>query len=109
MRLSESELLQRGPRVRQLLGRLSRWEGGPAWERRSLSSSTVIIGTHDGSRPTSNYRDWRFTIRPKRHNAMYFEAWTFEAPNQFVLGQAYLNIYETTHNSEREIICLHCD
>jgi hypothetical protein len=40
---------------------------------------------------------------------MYFEAWRLETRNRFVLDQAYLNIYERTRTSEKEIICLHCD
>ena len=40
---------------------------------------------------------------------MYFEAWGLEARNRFVLDKAYLNIYERTGTSEKEIICLHCD
>jgi hypothetical protein len=40
---------------------------------------------------------------------MYFEAWRLETRNRFVLDQAYLNVYETTEISEKEIVCLHCD
>jgi hypothetical protein len=40
---------------------------------------------------------------------MYFESWSLESRNRFVLDQAYLNIYERTGGSEKEIICLHCD
>ena len=32
-----------------------------------------------------------------------------QATNRFVLDKAYLNLYERTGTSEKEIICLHCD
>jgi len=74
-----------------------------------FGTSRIIIATHDGSPTSSHYRDWRFTIEARRYHAMYFEAWGLEARNQFVLEQAYLNIYERTGTDEKEIICLHCD
>jgi hypothetical protein len=40
---------------------------------------------------------------------MYFEAWRVETRNQYVLEQAYLNIYERVGMQEQEVICLHCD
>jgi hypothetical protein len=40
---------------------------------------------------------------------MYFEAWRIEKRNWFMLDQAYLNLYERTGTSEKEIVCLHCD
>jgi hypothetical protein len=40
---------------------------------------------------------------------LYFEAWSFEARNRYVLDQAYLNIYERDGASEKEVVCLHCD
>ena len=109
MRLSEEELARRGTRIQQLLRQISRRAAGPAWTRQPIGTARVVIGTHDEARPTSNYRDWRFTIDARRHHAMYFEAWRLETRNRFVLDQAYLNVYETTEISEREIVCLHCD
>lgn len=109
MRLSEEELARRGPRVQQLLRPISPWSTGPAWTRVRVGTSRVIIGTHDEARPSSYYRDWRFTIDAKKHHGMYFEAWRIETRNRFVLDQAYLNIYERTGNVEKEIVCLHCD
>src|SRR6266478_6954834 len=109
MRLSEEELVRRGTRVQQLLRPISRWASGPAWTRQAFGTSQMIIGTHDEARPSSHYRDWRFTIAARKYHAMYFEAWRMEARNRFVLDQAYLNIYQRTETGEKEIICLHCD
>jgi hypothetical protein len=109
MRLTEEELARRGARVQQLLRPISRSVAGPAWTRQSLGTSQVIIGTHDEARPTSHYRDWRFTIDARRHHAMYFETWRMEARNRFVLDKAYLNLYERNGPDEIEIVCLHCD
>jgi hypothetical protein len=69
----------------------------------------MIIATNDGAPPSSNFRDWRFTIGVGRYYAMYFEAWSEEIKNRYVLDQAYLNIYERTATTEEEIVCLHCD
>ena len=109
MRLTEEELARRGARVQELLRPISRRATGPAWTRQSLGTSHVIIGTHDEARPSSHYRDWRFTVDARRHHAMYFEAWRMEARNRFVLEKAYLNLYEKIETSEIEIVCLHCD
>lgn len=40
---------------------------------------------------------------------MYFELWRLESRDHFVLEKAYLNLYERTGSTEREIVCLHCD
>jgi len=40
---------------------------------------------------------------------MYFEDWRIQTRNWFVLDKAYLNLYERTGTSEKEIVCLHCD
>jgi hypothetical protein len=109
MRLSEEELAHRGKRVQQLLRPISQWGAGPAWKLLSVETSKIIIATHDGSPPSSQFRDWRFTIKAKRYHALYFEAWRLETRNRFVLDQAYLNIYRRDGVNEREIICLHCD
>lgn len=109
MRLSQEELARRGTRIQQLLRPISRMATGPAWTRQSIGTSRIIIGTHDEARPSSDYRDWRFTLDARRHHAMYFEAWRLETRNRFVLDQAYLNLYERIETNEKEIVCLHCD
>lgn len=108
MHLSEQELAQRGARIQELLRPISPWSAGPAFTRISVGAS-IIIGTHDEARPSSHYRDWRFTINARKHHAMYFEAWRSETRNRFMLTQAYLNVYEKDRTKEREIVCLHCD
>ena len=40
---------------------------------------------------------------------MYFEAWRVATRNQYVLDQAYLNVYERIGMQEQEVVCLHCD
>lgn len=106
---TEKELAGRGTRIRELLRPISRAGTGPAWSRQSRTGSVIIIGTHDESRPTSDYRDWRFAIKAKGFFAMYFELWRLESPDRFVLDKAYLNLYQRTGSTEREIVCLHCD
>jgi len=108
MHLSANELAGRGGRIQQLLRPISRIVTGPAWARLS-GPSRIIIGTHDGARPSSDYKDWRFTIDARRHYGMYFETWRAETQSRFVLDQAYLHIYERIDVNERQIICLHCD
>jgi len=109
MGLSGEELIHRGARIQELLRPISRWETGPAWSRLSRGTSHVIIATHDEARPSSHYRDWRFTIDARRHHGMYFEAWRVATRNQYVLDQAYLNVYERIGMQEQEVVCLHCD
>jgi hypothetical protein len=107
--LSEEEIVGRGKRIQQLLRPICQWKAGPAWKRLPFGTSRIIIATHDGAPSSSHFRDWRFTIEARKYHAMYFEAWSLEARNRFVLDQAYLNIYERTATNEKEIVCLHCD
>ena len=109
MHLSELDLVQRGNLIQQLLRPICRWRAGPAWRRLRLGTSRIIIATHDGAPSSGNSRGWRFTTAAKRYHAMYFEAWSLEARNRFVLDQAYLNIYERNATIEKEMVCLHCD
>lgn len=109
MRLSERELASRGALIQQLLRPISRRPTGPAWSRLSVGTSHLIIGTHDESRSSSHYRDWRFAVDAANYYAMYFEDWRSETRNSFILNKAYLNIYVRSERSEREVVCLHCD
>jgi hypothetical protein len=109
MRLSEKELIGRGARIMELLRPISRRETGPAWTRITKGGAYIIIGTHDEARPTSDYRDWRFSINAKGFVAMYFELWRLESRDRFVLEKAYLHLYKWTGSNEEEIVCLHCD
>lgn len=109
MWLSERELVGRGTRISKLLRPISRRESGPAWSRFSRAGTQMIIGTHDEARPSSDYRDWRFSIKAKGYVAMYFELWKLESRDRFVMEKAYLNLYKWDGSTEKEIVCLHCD
>jgi hypothetical protein len=109
MWLSEKELIARGARISKLLRPISLRETGPAWSRLPRGGAQIIIGTHDESRPTSDYRDWRFSINAKGFVAMYFELWKLESRDRFALEKAYLNLYQWDGSTETEIVCLHCD
>jgi hypothetical protein len=109
MRLSEKELVGRGARISKLLRPISLRETGPAWSRLARGGTQIIIGTHDEARPSSDYRDWRFSINARGFVAMYFELWTLESRDRFILEKAYLNLYRWNGSSEKEIVCLHCD
>jgi hypothetical protein len=109
MRLSQEQLAVRGARIQQLLRPISKNISGPAWSRVARGTDAVIIGTHDEARPTSHYRDWRFTVDAKDYHAMYFELWRLKTQTRFSLEQAYLSVYQRIISDEREVICLHCD
>lgn len=108
MWLTEKDLARRGTRIMELLRPISLRQSGPAWSK-VAGTTYIIIGAHDEARPTSDYRDWRFSIAARRVVAMYFELWRFESRNKYVLEKAYLNLYKRTDADEKEIVCLHCD
>jgi hypothetical protein len=109
MWLIEKDLVARGARISELLRPISVHRSGPAWARLQMGVSSIIIAAHDGTRPTSDYRDWRFSIRGRRAVGMYFEHWRLESRNRYVLEKAYLNLYKRIDSDERELVCLHCD
>ena len=109
MWLTEKVLVGRGARIMELLRPISLRQSGPAWSRLPIGGAYIIIGTHDEARPTSDYRDWRFSITARGRVAMYFELWRLEARDRYVLEKAYLNLYERIGSGEKEIVCLHCD
>lgn len=111
IRIKVRELGSRGNNIQRSLRRISRIRGGPAWYPRS-SSRDLIIATYDGTQPTSDYRQWRFSTFVPRFKAMYFERWMRTADNEeyWYLDRAYLSIFHLfDRNDEREFICLHSD
>lgn len=104
------DLGSRGNKIQAVLRPISHQKQGPAWEPRS-SSREYIIATYDGTRPTAEYRDWRFSTFVRNFRAMYFEIWKrskdYEA--YWYLDRAYLSIYQIIDRSESEFLCLHCD
>ena len=103
------ELSQRGDSVRRLLRPISKVGGGPAWGNRT-GSGNYIIGTHDGSPPSSDFREWRFATSNSSMRAMYFECWKEYGRDRFYLFQAYLSLFQVDRlKTEREFIALHCD
>lgn len=109
MWLSEKDVVGRGARISKLLRPISLKASGPAWSKVSRGGTQVIIGTHDEAQPSSDYRNWRFSINAKGFVAMYFELWRLVSRDRFILEKAYLNLYEWTGSAEKEIVCLHCD
>lgn len=110
VQLKMEELLQRGDRVRQLLQPLARQSTGPAWQPKVIRGD-YIIGTHDGSPPQSDYREWRFSTVAPKIRAMYFERWRSTDRKLWHLDRAYLNLFKLNEimHSEEELLCLHCD
>jgi len=108
MRLAEKDLARRGTRIMKLLRPISLRQSGPAFSK-VPGPTYIIFGAHDEARPTSDYRDWRFSITVPGFVAMYFELWRFESRDRYLLEKAYLNIYKRVDAGEEEVICLHCD
>ena len=100
----------RGKKIQTILRPISHQRQGPAWFPRS-SSREYIIGTYDGTRPTAEYRDWRFSTFVRNFRAMYFEIWKRSTENDqyWYLDRAYLSIYQIIDRNESEFLCLHCD
>ena len=80
---------------------------------RANVARSVVLGTHDGSRPGTDYRDWRFSTSVETLQGMYFEQWRPGQEGSLKLIKAYLSIYKLKSvrsvGFEREILCLHCD
>jgi hypothetical protein len=109
MWLLEKDLVARGTRIMELLRPISLRRSGPAWSRFQVGGSSIIIAAHDEARPTSDYRDWRFSITARWRVGMYFEYWRLESRNRYVLEKASLNLYKRIDSGEKELVCLHCD
>lgn len=98
---------QRGGLIRSFLQPIASVSGGPAWDTVRIAKR-FIIGTHDGSPPLSDYRDWRFSTPASRCHAAYYEVWD-QSGRRWYLERAYLNMYETTHDGETPLVSVHCD
>lgn len=106
---NEQRFWERGQAVVRMLQPITQRRGGPAWAPKSIGTSTIVIATHDGSPPVSEYRDWRFATVASGFNAMYHERWSRRDKNLWELERAYLNIYKHSGVDEIEFLCLHCD
>ncbi len=109
--VEERMLIGRIQKIQKLLRPLSKDSSvGPALKHVSGGRS-YILAAHDGSPPTSNYRDWRFRTFVSDFRAMYFEEWVSSRNRHWYLEKAYLNIYkiDLPTRYEREYLCLHCD
>ena len=109
IRASWDEVASRGERIRSLLSEISKRAEGPSWNRQTVRQE-VIIGTHDGTRPQSHYRNWRFATLASDYRGMYFEGWKVDGKSLY-LERAYLSIFRTDREAHKEIeyVCLHCD
>lgn len=111
IQIESAHLSFRGKLVRKMLVPLTKRPDGPACQPKSIRR-TYIIGAHDGSPPTSDYRDWRFATCVPNYRAMYFELWREIDNINWYLDRAYLSIYRIVDPHillESEILCLHCD
>lgn len=108
--LNWRQLRSRGSRIRKILQPIARQKGGPAWQPKQ-SPGNYIIGTHDGSPPQSDHREWRFATVVNNFRACYFEVWRHHSAASLYLYRAYLSIFQTDIGplTEREFLCLHCD
>lgn len=109
-----TNLQSRGNDVREMLIPISaEQKTGPAWKSRS-GSYDYVIGTHDGSPPGSDYREWTFATVRSDMRAQYFERWLkYEERGRelWYLERAYLHIFKKDRESRdyEQILCLHCD
>jgi hypothetical protein len=114
VRLTIDKLPSRGTDVQKMLRPLSRIGSGPAWEPRS-GSTEFVIGTHDGARPASRIREWRFSTPIPTIKGSYYETWLryidADAGEYWFLHKAYLQLYyfDRQRESETEFLMLHCD
>jgi hypothetical protein len=110
IQLASRELGARGQYIRKLLQPLSNRPDGPAWKPRATSAN-YIIGTHDGSPPDSDHREWRFATYVPNLRGMYFELWRRVDDEYWCLDRAYLNIFQTdpATRGESRFLSLHCD
>lgn len=109
IQITPEDLANRGEDIRRLLRPLARVHDGPAWQQRTYIGA-YVIGTHDGSPSSSDYRDWRFATFVHAYRAMYFELWRLEL-RKWYLDRAYLSLFRTEQETrlETEMISLHCD
>jgi hypothetical protein len=72
----------------------------------------TVIPVHSGTRPTFEYRDWRFDTTVSGIRGSYFERWipSDEKRTRFYLDRAYLHLYWQlrAQDDERELLALHC-
>lgn len=111
IQMNSNGLKSRAQEIRIMLRPISKQEDGPACEITKASSSGLIFAIHDGARPTSEYRGWRFSTKVENFPAMYFELWKRNEEDEelWYLDRAYLSIYQFINNQEKEFLCLHCD
>jgi hypothetical protein len=113
VKLTITDLAKRGRRIRELLAPLVDSPRTLFFQPKSKSGD-YIIGTHEGSQPTSFYSDWRFRTIVPGFRAMYYEWWKrSEESNEesWYLYRAYLHIYkiDPAMSQESEYLLLHCD
>jgi hypothetical protein len=105
---NQKEIVSRQNKIRKLLNPISRIKGGPVCTLKPLQRK-LILATHDGSPPLSDFTSWRFTTKHSAFRALYYEMWTGNGTNIFSLDKAYLHIYQMIDYDEREYLLLHCD
>jgi hypothetical protein len=73
----------------------------------------TVIPVYSGTRPTFEYRDWRFGTTVMGIRGSYFERWipSDEKRTRFYLDRAYLHLYWQlrAQDDEKELLALHCD
>jgi hypothetical protein len=111
IQMNINDLKSRVQKIRVMLRPISKQKDGPACELTNSSSSRLIFAIHDGARPISDYRDWRFSTKVESFYAMYFELWKRNEKDEelWYLDRAYLSIYQFINRQEKEFLCLHCD
>lgn len=118
--LDERELSKRGAAIRKLLQvLLSAPQSAAARNKSTVGSDTVksnqnyIIGALDGSKPSNEYRDWRFRSYRAGFRCMYFEEWRPEdaARKKWFLQQICFSLFRITSraNIPQEILAIHCE
>lgn len=111
IQVASRKLYSRGQCIQELLRPISKQSSGPAWKQTGKGTYNCVIGTHDGSPPSSSHQDWRFATFVPGLRANYFEVWKRVDEESWYLDRAYLNIFQTdpTTHTESKFLSLHCD
>lgn len=109
---TQSELMSRGVDIQRFLRPISKLAMGPSWSYKP-HRTTLAVGASDGSPPSSDVREWRFSTSAVGVVAAYYERWVQAdgAEDLWYLAQAYLSLYrrDALTEEETELLCLHCD
>ena len=117
--INERDLSKRAAAIRSLLQVLLSASEVQLKNRSTVGSNTVktaqnyIIGAFDGSKPSNEYRNWRFRSNRADFKCMYFEEWRPEdaTRKQWFLQQICFSLFRIVNHTKlpQEILAIHCE